>query len=63
MQLFVTTDGDRLNAELPYRNLTERLAILLPSRHGEVVDFVLLQESVELHPASRNQGAAGAVQM
>ena len=33
----------------PRPNLTERLAILLKVRHGEVVDLVLLQERIRLH--------------
>ncbi len=37
-----------LSLSLP--ELTERLAVLLEVRCSEVVDFVLLQEGVELHP-------------
>ena len=35
---------------ISFPEMTERLAVLLEVRCREVVDFVLLQEGVEMHP-------------
>ena len=44
-----------LSISLP--ELTGRLAVLLEVRCSEVVDFVLLQEGVELHPRRKHMAS------